>query len=180
MASLSAAMEDISTNAQEITKISQLIEDIAFQTSVLALNASIEASRAGVAGKGFAVVAKEVKQLASKSAEAAQSATEMVNSTKAIIQNGVELTEDTAGSLKHLQSVSDEISEISDKLVAAVHGQENALVIMEERIASISAIADHNLQNAGDMEQSSGLLAKEAEVLHEQVQKFVLKEGRGR
>lgn len=177
MASLSGAMNDISTNAQEITKIAKAIEDIAFQTSILALNASIEASRAGTAGKGFAVVAKEVKQLAAKSAEAAQNATSMVTCTKEIIQTGVELTADTAGALQEISDVSDEISEISDKLVTAVQGQENALVIMEERIASISAIADRNLQNAGDMEQSSGLLAKEAEVLQEQVEKFVLQEG---
>ena len=47
---------------------------------------------------------------------------------------------------------------------------------MEERIDAISAIADRNLQNAGETEQSSGLLAKEAETLQSQVQKFVLKE----
>ncbi len=47
---------------------------------------------------------------------------------------------------------------------------------MEERIATISAIADRNLQNAGETEQSSGSLAKEAEALQSQVQKFILKE----
>ncbi len=180
MASLSGAMNDISTNAQEITQIAKAIEDIAFQTSILALNASIEASRAGTAGKGFAVVAKEVKQLASKSAEAAQSATNMVTCTKAIIQNGVGLTADTAVSLQEIAGVSDKISEISDKLVIAVQGQESALAIMEERIDSIFTIADRNLQNAGEMEQSSGLLAKEAEVLQQQVEKFVVREGNNR
>lgn len=38
MASLSGAMDNINTNAQEITKIAKAIEDIAFQTSILALN----------------------------------------------------------------------------------------------------------------------------------------------
>lgn len=177
MASLSGAMNNISTNAQEITKIAKSIEDIAFQTSILALNASIEASRAGTAGKGFAVVAKEVKQLAAKSAEAAQNATNMASGTTAIIQTGVELTADTAGALQEISGVSGQIREISDKLVTAVQGQEKELAIMEEQIAAISAIADRNLQNAGEMEQSSGLLAKEAEVLQGQVEKFVLKEG---
>ncbi len=176
MAALSSAMDDISANAQQITKIAKDIEDIAFQTNILSLNASVEAARAGTSGKGFAVVANEVKQLAAKSAEAAQRATAMVNNTKAIIQTGVVLTADTAGSLQAISDVSTQISAISDQLAAAVQGQALALTAMEERIASISAIADRNLQNAGETEQSSGSLAKEAEALQTQVQKFILKE----
>ena len=176
MRTLSSAMDDISADAQQITKIAKDIEDIAFQTNILSLNASVEAARAGAAGKGFAVVADEVKQLATKSAQAARSATEMVNNTKSIIQTGVALTADTAGSLRAISDVSAQISTISDQLTAAVQGQETALTAMEERIAAISAIADRNLQNAGETEQSSGSLAREAEALQSQVQKFILKE----
>ena len=175
MSSLTTAMDDISSNAQEITKIAKAIEDIAFQTNILAINASVEAARAGEAGKGFAVVANEVKQLAAKSAEAAQNATEMVTSTKDIIQTGVELTADTAGSFSAISSVSDQISAISDTLVTAVNSQQNALSLMDERIEAISEIADRTLQNAGGMEQASGSLAKEAENLQAQVEKFILK-----
>lgn len=180
MTALSDSMDNISSNAQEITKIAKAIEDIAFQTSILAINASVEAARAGTAGKGFAVVADEVKQLASRSAEAAQTATDMVGNTRAIILTGVELTANTAGSLQAISEVSDQISKISDQLVVAVHGQEDALSSMEERIGTISAIADRNLQNAGGTEQSSGMLAKEAEALQSQVKKFILKEEHGR
>ena len=176
MAALSSAMDDISANAQQITKIAKDIEDIAFQTNILSLNASVEAARAGAAGKGFAVVADEVKQLATQSAKAAQSATEMVNNTKAIIQTGVVLTANTADSLHAISDVSTQISTISDQLAAAVQGQELALTVMEERISTISAIADRNLQNAEETEQSSGSLAKEAEALQSQVKKFILKE----
>ena len=85
--------------------------------------------------------------------------------SKSIIQTGVELTADTAGSLRAISDVSAQINTISDQLTAAVRGQELALAAMEERIASISAIADRNLQNAGETEQSSGSLAREAEAL---------------
>lgn len=177
MEALSNAMHNISSNAQEITSIAKAIDDIAFQTSILALNASVEAAHAGSAGKGFAVVAEEVKDLAGKSAQAAQSAVEIVANTRAVIQTGVELNESTAESLKAIYSVSAEISEISGQLVEAVQGQERALISIEERIATISNIADRNLQNAGGTSQSSGLLAKEAEELQAQVGKFALKEG---
>lgn len=176
MDSLSGAMDNISQNTQKITQIAKAIEDIAFQTNILAINASIEAARAGSAGKGFAVVAEEVRQLASRSREAAQDAANMVKNTRTIIQTGVELTADTAGSLQDISTVSNQIRNITDQLVSEVQGQEKALAIMEERIGTISAIAERNLQNASGTEQSSGLLAKEAEALRIQVQRFVVKE----
>ncbi len=176
MTTLTGAMDNINSNAQEITKIAKDIEDIAFQTSILAINASVEASHAGSAGRGFAVVAEEVKRLAAKSSEAAQNAAEIVGNTTGIIQTGVMLTSDTADSLQAISSVSDQISQISDQLVAAVQNQENAITIMEERIETISAIADRNLQNASGTAQSSGILAKEAVALQSRVRKFVLKE----
>ncbi len=180
MDALSQAMDDISGNAQKITKIAKDIEDIAFQTGILALNASVEAARAGSAGKGFAVVAEEVRQLASRSSESAQSAAQMVGSTKTIIENGVELTGAAASSFREISAVSAQISDITDQLVTAVQGQESALVIMEERIGTISGIAEKNLQNAVGTEQSSSVLAREAEALQDQVKRFVVKEGRRR
>ena len=180
MDALSRAMAGISDNAQRITQIAKAIEDVAFQTGILAINASVEAARAGSAGKGFAVVADEVRQLASRSSEAAQSAADMVSSTRAIIQTGVELTADTAGSLRNISAVSGQIGAITDQLAAAVQGQESALAVMEERIGTIAAIAERNLQNAGGTEQSSGLLAREAEALRFQVKRFIVKEEDGR
>ena len=46
---------------------------------------------------------------------------------------------------------------------------------MDERIETISGIADQNLQNASEIDQSSGMLAREAETLQSHVRKFVLK-----
>lgn len=180
MDALSDAMSVISANAQKITQIAKAIEDIAFQTGILAINASVEAARAGSAGKGFAVVAEEVRQLASKSSEAAQSAADMVSNTRAVIQNGVEQTDAAVGSLRDISDVSDQISGITDRLVTAVQSQESALALMEERIETISLIAEKNLQSASGTEQSSGMLAKEAEELRFQVKKFVVKEDKGR
>jgi len=180
MNALLKAMDGISVNTEEITKIAKAIEDISFQTSILAINASIEAARAGAAGRGFSVVAGEVKRLASKSAEAAQSATSMGSNTHAIIQNGVELTAGTAKSLRSIHEVSSHIGGITDDLAAAVREQEEALLVMEQKIGEISAVADRNLQNAGEMEQSSGTLAQEASALQERVRSLTLKGDRAK
>ena len=102
----------------------------------------------------------------------------MVDNTRAIIQNGVEITAAAVGSLRNISAVSGQIGGITDKLVQAVQEQERALTIMEERIGMISVLAGKNLQNAAGTERSSGLLAREAEALRVQVKKFVVKEER--
>ena len=62
----SELIHGLSSAAEKIGTIIQLIQAIASQTNLLALNATIEAARAGDAGKGFAIVASEVKNLASQ------------------------------------------------------------------------------------------------------------------
>lgn len=176
MRSLTGAMNDIQNNAGEITKIAKAIQDIAFQTNILALNASVEAARAGAAGKGFSVVANEVKQLAAKSGEAAQAAARMVENTREIIHTGVALTAETAQSLEEISTVSGQIGQITHQLSSDVQEQQSALIHMEEKIETISAIADRNLQSAGDTAQSSTLLAQEADELQSQVRRFILRE----
>lgn len=176
-----AVLDQAIQQSQSVNQIESLTKDIlsiSSSTDLIAVNASIEAARAGTAGMGFAVVADEVRHLAAKSSEAAQSAAETVSSTRAIIQNGVDLTADTAVSLEGISAVSSQISAITDQLVSAVHGQEAALDAMEERIGTISAIAERNMQNAAGTEQSSSLLAREAEALRFQVKQFVVKEER--
>ena len=60
---------ELSTAANRIGDVVELINTIAGQTNLLALNATIEAARAGEAGRGFAVVASEVKALAEQTAK---------------------------------------------------------------------------------------------------------------
>lgn len=66
----SGIVAGLSTAAQKIGDVINLINTIAEQTNLLALNATIEAARAGDAGRGFAVVASEVKSLAAQTAKA--------------------------------------------------------------------------------------------------------------
>ena len=178
-AEIMSMLDQAIEKSQSVNQIGILTKDIlniSSSTNLIAINASIEAARAGTAGRGFAVVAGEVKDLAGRSAEAAKSATEVVSRTRSIIQTGVELTAQTAESVQAISGVSGQISAISDQLVTAVQGQKAALSIIETRIGEITDIADRNLQNAGESEQASALLAREASALQAKVEQFTLKE----
>jgi len=87
------AMDEITTQVQDINDAISIIDQIAFQTNILSLNAAVEAATAGEAGKGFAVVAQEVRNLASRSSEAANQIKSLVESANSKANEGKKIAD---------------------------------------------------------------------------------------
>ena len=152
MAALSSAMDDISANAQQITKIAKDIEDIAFQTNILSLNASVEAARAGAAGKGFAVVADEVRNLAGKSAEAAKNTTTLIEETVNAVAEGSRLSAETKESLK---DVVEKASKVLDAVVSISHASEEQAQSVTQVTVGIDQISSVVQTNSATAEEGA-------------------------
>ncbi|MBV9559844.1 MAG: HAMP domain-containing protein [Bradyrhizobium sp.] len=112
----SELIHGLSSAAEKIGDIIQLIQAIASQTNLLALNATIEAARAGAAGRGFAIVASEVKNLASQTAQA----TEQIATQIATIQSA---TGETVTAMTQFGATVREMAEISTAIASAVEQQ---------------------------------------------------------
>ena len=106
----------LSTDAQKIGEVVQLIQNIAEQTNLLALNATIEAARAGEAGRGFAVVASEVKSLASQTARATEEIAQQIASIQTV-------TTEAVSAISEIRDVIRDMNEISAVVAAAVEQQ---------------------------------------------------------
>ncbi|KPN92201.1 chemotaxis protein [Pseudomonas nunensis] len=137
--------EGLATQAQDISKVLEVIRGIAGQTNLLALNAAIEAARAGEAGRGFAVVADEVRSLAQRT----QNSTEEIELMISNIQHG------TGATVSALQSSAEQASQTLRRANSAGHA-------LEKITASISQINQRNLVIASAAEQQA-LVAREVD-----------------
>ena len=152
--SASEQAQGLADQAQDISKVLEVIRGIAGQTNLLALNAAIEAARAGEAGRGFAVVADEVRSLAQRTQDSTEEIELMITNiqqgtgtTVSALQSSAEHANQTlrransAGNA--LEKITASISQINERnLVIASAAEQQALVARE---------VDHNLVNIRDL-----------------------------
>ncbi|RIZ41273.1 methyl-accepting chemotaxis protein [Pseudomonas putida] len=157
----SAEIEQLASNANEISRVLDVIGAIAGQTNLLALNAAIEAARAGEAGRGFAVVADEVRALAHRTQQSTAEIEQMI----AGIQTGTERavtamhsSQDRAtGTLEVAQSAGQALEVIAEA-IASINQRNLVIASASEEQAQVAREVDRNLVNIRDlaMQTSAG------------------------
>ncbi|MGX7744709.1 methyl-accepting chemotaxis protein [Rhodopseudomonas parapalustris] len=138
----------LSTGAEKIGEVVQLIHSIASQTNLLALNATIEAARAGESGRGFAVVASEVKALASQTAKA----TEEISAQVAAMQSS---TSNAVQSIGGITATIAQMSEITMAISTAVEQQGAATREIARNIQSVAAGSNEISMHIGGVTEAA-------------------------
>lgn len=184
----STKAEGLAVQAQDISKVLEVIRGIAGQTNLLALNAAIEAARAGEAGRGFAVVADEVRSLAQRTQDSTEEIEQMING----IQQGTQDTVDALNSsAEHagqtlqransagsaLEKITAAISQISQRNLVIASAAEQQALVAREVDRSLVNIRDLSTQTAAGATQTSAAsqeLSRLAVDLNGLVTRFVL------
>ncbi|TFI57406.1 methyl-accepting chemotaxis protein [Sphingomonas parva] len=167
-----AAMAEIETSSQEITKIIEVIDKIAFQTNLLALNASVEAAHAGEAGRAFAVVANEVRALAQRSADAAQEIGTLITNSSKQVDGGVALVGEAGKALGRIIGSVDEISGLVSQIAMAADQQSTALAQVNTAITEMDKVTQQNAAMVEESNAAARSLADEATGLARLVGRF--------
>ena len=176
MNNLTSAMTIINKNAEETQKVIKTIDDIAFQTNLLALNAAVEAARAGSHGKGFAVVAEEVRNLAARSAKAAAETADLIQNSNNKINEGVEISAQTAKSLSIIAENVIKTSSTVNEISAASHEQAEGISQIGIGLDQIDAVTQQNTANAEETASASEEMSSQAVMLQKLIQHFKLQE----
>jgi methyl-accepting chemotaxis protein len=159
--------DKLSSAAEAMGGIINLIQSIAGQINLLALNATIESARAGEAGRGFAVVASEVKNLASQAAKATEQISTEIDAVRSVSSGVVEALTKIRNSVETMRnhvvgaaSAVEQQSAVTQEMSSNMQDASQAVTRIASNIGTISAAVGKVSQAVDTTKNAARVLAR--------------------
>lgn len=139
------AMQRLSRQTAEVTKIIEVIKDLVSDTELLAFNAAIIAAKAGAEGRGFSVVAEEIRDLADRTTTSADEIETIIKSIRKDTEQVSATVESTGRFISRGKDLSGSTEEALSKIVrsssqAAAESRELSQQTAEQALKARSMI----------------------------------------
>ncbi|WP_439573636.1 methyl-accepting chemotaxis protein [Phreatobacter sp.] len=155
----------LSSAAQRIGDVVQLITTIAAQTNLLALNATIEAARAGEAGRGFAVVASEVKSLATQTSRATEEIGAQIASVQTSTQGAVQAIDEIGATISTINEISAAIATAVAQQRAVAEEMSGNMRVAAEGVSAISSSMGAIARSTASVDDSARHISEAARAI---------------
>ncbi len=172
-------IDELVTQIQSVSSITDAILAISSQTNLLALNASIEAARAGEAGKGFAVVADEIRDLAEQTKASTEEITQIMNELVSVANKSIDTMNNCVEGIKaqntkigdvnaSFEQTKQNVGELKDMMADIIDGIHE----VSTNTASIVDSVSHVSENTNRVFELSGNGATGAEMIFNTIEEF--------